>query len=99
MMLLTENEVTFLTRFIHEATTDPFKGPATNELHCRDIYYTDLSNLMAAYYAENTVGSETAASESSCHDVPCPWADRAAALRRNEEVRVDLQKTAEQTAF
>jgi hypothetical protein len=38
---------------ISDATTDPFKGPATAALHRRDIYYTDLSHLLAAYYRGN----------------------------------------------
>jgi hypothetical protein len=49
-MLLTDREREFLAAFIYEATTDPFKGPATEELLRRNIYYTDLSHLMAAYY-------------------------------------------------
>ena len=32
-MLLTDREREFLAAFIYEATTDPFKGPATEELH------------------------------------------------------------------
>ena len=51
--MLIPGEREFLTVFIHEATTDPFKGPATEELHHRDIYYTDLSHLMTAYYRES----------------------------------------------
>src|SRR6266576_2692742 len=53
IMLLTDREREFLAAFIHEATTDPFKGPATEELHRRNIYYTHLSHLMTAYYREN----------------------------------------------
>ena len=49
-MLLTHREREFLAAFLYEATTDPFKGPATEELHRRNIYYTDLSYLMTAYY-------------------------------------------------
>jgi hypothetical protein len=51
-MLLTNRERDFLAAFVREATTDPFKGPATEELHRRDIYYTDLRHLLAAYYQE-----------------------------------------------
>jgi hypothetical protein len=43
-MPLTDHERDFLAGFIHEAVTDPFKGPATNELHRRNIYYADLSH-------------------------------------------------------
>jgi hypothetical protein len=55
-MLLTNRERDFLAAFIHEATTDPFKGPATEELHRRDAYYTDLGHLLAAYYQETSSG-------------------------------------------
>src|SRR5690349_14684973 len=57
-MPLTDHERTFLAAFIHEATTDPFNGPGTAELHRRDIYYTDLSHLLTAYYRENAGGQE-----------------------------------------
>jgi hypothetical protein len=57
-MLLTNREREFLAVFIHEATTDPFKGPATQELHRRDIYYDDLSHLLAAYYRERSAGPQ-----------------------------------------
>ncbi len=49
-MPLTDREREFLAAFIREATTDPFTGPATEELHRRNIYYTDLSHLINAYY-------------------------------------------------
>jgi hypothetical protein len=58
-MFLTNSEREFLAAFIREATTDPFNGPATDELHRRDIYYTDLSHLLAAYYRED-VGDQGA---------------------------------------
>jgi hypothetical protein len=57
-MLLPDPERAFLATFIYEATTDPFKGPATEELHRRNIYYRDLSHLMTAYYRENPVSQE-----------------------------------------
>jgi len=57
-MLLTDREREFLAVFIHEAMTDPFKGPATEELHRRIIYYTDPSHLMTAYYRENAGDQE-----------------------------------------
>ena len=52
LIMLTHIERNFLAAFIHEATTDPFNGPVTEELHRRNIYFADLSNLMAAYYQE-----------------------------------------------
>ena len=96
-MLLTNNERAFLAVFIHEATTDPFKGPVTDELHRRDIYYTDLSDLMEAYYVETSADQEPAAGEQNLQTPFCPWSDRDAVVRRNQEVRLDLETTDKQT--
>jgi len=52
-MLLTYREREFLAGFIHEAISDPFRGPATEELHRRDIYYTDLSER--ARFADSNI--------------------------------------------
>jgi hypothetical protein len=95
-MLLTDHEREFLAAFIHEATTDPFKGPATEELHLRNIYYTDLSHLMAAYYRENTGDQEGFGGKYNPTPPPCPWQDRDSALRRNHEVERELERTANQ---
>ena len=75
-MLLTDCEREFLAAFVHEVTTDPFKGPATDELHKRDIYYTDLSYLMAAYYRENVGDQEGFGGKHNPTPPPCPWTDR-----------------------
>jgi hypothetical protein len=96
-MLLTDAERDFLASFIHEATTDPFKGPATEELHRRDIYYTDLSHLMAAYYQENVGAREGLGGKHSAAPPPCPWEDRGAAARRDQEVATRLEGTTKQT--
>lgn len=93
-MLLRDDEITFLTSFVREATTDPFNGPATNELHRRNIYYTDLPDLMAAYYAWNLGDPRLEADDSGRERLVCPWRDRAAAIGRNEEIRAELHKTA-----
>jgi hypothetical protein len=89
-MLLTNCEREFLAAFINEATTDPFKGPATEELHRRNIYYTDLSHLMAAYYREGTAQEEGFGGRRYAPPPSCPWPDRESALRRNREVGVEL---------
>jgi hypothetical protein len=96
-MLLTEREREFLAAFIHEATTDPFKGPATSELHRRDIYYTDLSHLMTAYSRERA-GDEGFGGTYNPTPPPCPWKDRDTALRRDHEVEVELGRAASQRA-
>src|ERR1700688_4564217 len=96
-MLLTEYERKFLAAFIHEATNDPFKGPVTEELHCRNIYYTDLSHLLTAYYRENAGNQEGFGGKYDPTPPPCPWKDRDTALRRDHEVQVELGSAANQT--
>ena len=97
-MLLTDHEREFLAAFICEATTDPFKGPATEELHRRDIYYTDLSHLMTAYYRESVRGQEGFGGRCDSTPPPCPWKDRDSAVRRDREVEAELERTAGQRA-
>jgi hypothetical protein len=93
-MLLTDREREFLTAFIHEATTDPFQGPATQELYQRNIYYTDLPHLLAAYYREMTGDQEGLGGRSNPAPPPCPWQDRDSAVRRDQEVEQELQRVA-----
>lgn len=89
-MLLTDREREFLAAFIHEATTDPFKGPATEDLHRRDIYYTDLSHLVAAYYRESPAEQEGLGGKKVAAPPPCPWKDRQVALQRDQQVETEL---------
>ena len=95
-MLLTNQEHEFLAVFVSEATTDPFKGPATAELHRRDIYYTDLPHLLAAYYQERVGDQQSSGGELVATLPPCPWNDREVAVRRDHEVEVQLERTTEQ---
>jgi hypothetical protein len=95
--MLTKREREFLAAFIHEATTDPFKGPATEELHRRDIYYTDLGHLMAAYYRENPGDQEGFGGQSVSTPPACPWQDRDTAVRRDHEIEVEVGRTSNQT--
>ncbi|HEX5271651.1 MAG TPA: hypothetical protein VFW33_14235 [Gemmataceae bacterium] len=95
-MLLTEREREFLSAFISEATTDPFKGPATDELHRRDIYYTDLPHLLTAYYREKVAGQEGFGGRHTLTPPPCPWPDRDAAVQRDREVESELGRAAHQ---
>jgi hypothetical protein len=96
-MLLTDGEREFLTAFIFEATTDPFKGPATEELHRRDIYYTDLSHLLTAYYRESAGDQEGFGGKRNPAPPPCPWKDRDTALRRDRQVETQLERAADPT--
>ena len=95
-MLLTDCKREFLAAFIYEATTDPFKGPATEELHRRNIYYTDLSHVIAAYYRENPLDQEGFGGKHHSAPPPCPWLDRETAARRDREVEAELEGTTNQ---
>jgi hypothetical protein len=95
-MLLTEREREFLAAFIYEATTDPFKGPATEELHRRDIYYTDLPHLLAAYYRENPGYQQGFAGNKVATLPHCPWSDRETVARRDQQVGIALERAAKQ---
>src|SRR5262249_57626828 len=95
-MLLTNREREFLAVFIREATTDPFKGPATEELHRRDIYYTDLQHLLAAYYHEGSGEQEGLGASTAASLPPCPWKDRETAVRRVREVQAELERATRQ---
>jgi hypothetical protein len=93
-MPLTDREREFLAAFIREATTDPFKGPATRELHRRGISYTDLYHLMTAYYWEDAGGREGFGGTHNPVPLPCPWKDRDTAVRRDHEVEAELERPA-----
>ncbi len=89
-MLLTDHERDFLAAFIHEATTDPFKGPATDDLHQRNIYYDDLAHLMTAYHQENLQDQEGFGGRRNPTPPPSPWRDQAAAVCRDQGVAAEL---------
>lgn len=95
-MPLTDPERAFLAAFIHEATTDPFQGPATAELHRRDIYYGDLPHLLNAYYRERPPHQEGWSGKHCPTSLPCPWPDRDTAVRRNRELGRELEQTVNQ---
>ena len=95
-MLLTYPERVFLAVFINEATTDPYKGPATEELHRRNIYYMDLSHLMTAYYWERALDQEGFGGKHQATPPACPWPDRETAVRRSREVEEELVRTSKQ---
>lgn len=82
----------FLAAFIVEATTDPFQGPATDELHRRDIYYTDLTHLLAAYYRLPGGDSQGLGGQASPTLRACPWPDRATALNRDREIEAAMEE-------
>jgi hypothetical protein len=86
MNILTPNEKSFLDVFLHEATTSPFTGPATDALHKVGIEYGDISYIAWAY--EQDV-ARTGFEWGHSADVapPLPWANRESALRRNQDLQ------------
>jgi hypothetical protein len=95
-MTLTDRERDFLAAFICEATTDPFVGPATDELHRHGIYYSDFRSLMAAYYRERNPDQEGFGGKKNLAPPPCPWPSRETALRRNGEFETELERVTKQ---
>ena len=86
MNILTPTEKAFLDIFLHEATTSPFDGPATQALHGIGIEYGDISYLAWAYHQEvprTDFGWGYAAEVSP----PLAWPTREAAIHRNAEVQ------------
>ena len=89
-MPLTINERDFLAAFIHEAVTDPFKGPATDLLHRKGIYYDDVLHLMTAYYREHAPDQEGLGGKHDSDPPPPPWPDRQSVMRRDQELKQEL---------
>jgi hypothetical protein len=86
MRILTPEEKAFLDVFLHEATTAPFTGAATDALHKIGVEYRDISYLAWAY--------EQAVPRNSFEwghpaDVapPLPWTSREDVLRRDQEIQ------------
>jgi hypothetical protein len=86
MSILTAKEKTFLDVFLHEATTSPFRGPATEALHRLGVEYGDILYLAWAYEQDvpRTSYEWGHAAEAA---PPVPWTSRDSALRRNMEIR------------
>ncbi len=86
MEIVTPQEKAFLDVFLHEATTSPFTGPATQALHQIGVEYGDMSYI--AWACEQDVprtsfelGHPAAAAP------PLPWTTRESVWRRNMEIQ------------
>jgi hypothetical protein len=86
MKLLTAEEKAFLDVFLHEVTTPPFSGPATQALHTTGLEYGDISYLAWAYEQE-VPRTDLAVGHAAAVAPPLPWPDREAALRRDKEIQ------------
>ena len=86
MKLLTPEENRFLDVFLHEATTDPFSGPATSALHTMGVEYGDISYIAWAY-EQDVPRTRSEIGHPAEVAPPLPWATREAVLRRNQEIQ------------
>lgn len=84
-MMLTPSEKPFLDVFLHEATSAPFTGPATQLLHTIGVEYGDIPHIVWAYEQDvPRTGFEVGRfAEVS---PPLPWPDRNAALERDRDL-------------
>lgn len=86
MRLLTSEEKQFLDVFLHEATTAPFGGPATNALHKMGVEYGDILYAVWAY-EQDVPRTGFALGHAAEASPPLPWPTRESALRRNSELQ------------
>ena len=86
MPLLTPEEKRFLDVFLHEATTPPFTGPATEALHQIGVEYGEMSFIAWAYERE-VPRTSFEVGHSADEAPPNPWSCRDVVLQRNEQIR------------
>src|SRR5580700_7024291 len=87
MRILTPEEKEFLDVFLHEATTSPFfNGPATKALYAIGVEYRDISYIAWAY-EQDVPRASFEWGHAAAVAPPLPWTNRAAALRRNQEIQ------------
>jgi len=78
--MLTPQEKSFRDVFLHEATTPPFAGPATQALHNIYVEYSDLSYTAWAY-EHDVPGTSIELGHSADVALPLPWATQESFLR------------------
>lgn len=86
MTMLTPEEKRFLDVFLHEATTSPFTGPATQALHKIGLEYGDISYVAWAY-EQDVPRANFEIGHPAMEAPPLPWPTRAVALDRNAEMQ------------
>jgi hypothetical protein len=95
-MPLTEHEEAFLAAYVYEATTEPFfSGPASKKIKANGIFYSDIPSLCHAYERRHPpTCTETTLYWGRPDPNPpeCPWPNREAALRRNQELEQELSR-------
>jgi hypothetical protein len=85
MTILTPAEKSFLDVFLHEATTAPFTGPATEALQKIGVEYGDVSYVAWAYEQE-VPRNRFEWGQPADVAPPLPWASRESALLRDQEI-------------
>jgi hypothetical protein len=86
-MPLTESERDFLSAYVHEATHEPFAGPATSDLRRRGIYYSDLDWILTAFDRELRAQRIPPLGQFNPSPPPSPWPDLASAKLRNRQLQ------------
>src|SRR5438876_603887 len=86
MAMLTPQEKSFLDVFLHEATTSPLTGPATQALHQLGVEYRDISHLAWAYN-QDVPRTSFGWGQSAEMAPPLPWPTRESVLRRDQEIQ------------
>ena len=86
MAILMPAEKAFLDVFLHEATTAPFRGPATDALHAIGAEYADISFIVWAY-EQDVPRSRFEWGHAAATAPPLPWKDRDAVLKRDLEIK------------
>jgi hypothetical protein len=85
MTILTPAKKSFLDVFLHEATTAPFTGPATEALHKIGVEYGDISRV-AWTYEQEVPRNRFEWGHPADVVPPLPWANRESALLRDQEI-------------
>jgi hypothetical protein len=85
MRILTQDEKQFLDVFLHEATTSPFTGPATQALHEIGVEYGDISYIAWAY-EQDVPRTRFELGHSAPVAPPLPWTTRDAVLGRDKDI-------------
>ena len=86
MAILTPAERNFLDVFLHEATTSPFTGPATQALHKIGVEYSDVSYIGWAY-EQDVPRTSFEIGHSADVAPPLPWSTRDSVMQRNKEIQ------------
>ncbi|MGE3804726.1 MAG: hypothetical protein AB7K24_08655 [Gemmataceae bacterium] len=95
--MLSMSEKCFLGVFLHEASSPPFRGAATDALHAIGVWHDGILSLPWAYEQEVPRTSFHGGHASDVAPV-LPWQDRDAALRPNAKIERVWKNTVQQAA-